>query len=67
MPIYEYRCQDCGAKFSLFQRMGADQEGLTCPKCESSNVDRLLSSFASSSSSSAGSGGSCPSGGSGFS
>ena len=67
MPIYEYRCTDCGARFSKLQSMGTDAKGVTCPKCDSSKVERLLSSFASSSSSSTSSGGACPSGGSGFS
>jgi putative FmdB family regulatory protein len=51
MPIYEYRCKECGADFSRLQKVGASVEGVKCPKCESEKVERLLSSFASTSSS----------------
>ncbi len=62
MPIYEYRCNECGHVFPRLQRIGATSEGVTCPKCESSNVERVVSAFASSGSSSGlGSGASAPS------
>ncbi|MFV2074423.1 MAG: zinc ribbon domain-containing protein [Thermoanaerobaculales bacterium] len=51
MPIYEYRCKSCEARFSRLQRVGAGADGLRCPECESEKVDRLLSTFASASSS----------------
>ena len=65
MPIYEYRCNDCGNKFSRLQRVGASNEGVQCPKCESETIERLLSSFASTSSApdvACPSASSCPSG-----
>jgi putative FmdB family regulatory protein len=49
MPIYEYRCTDCENNFSRLQRVGAGSDGVKCPKCEGEDVERLLSSFASSS------------------
>jgi len=49
MPIYEYRCRECGHVFSRLQRVGASSEGVTCPKCGSTEVERLLSTFASTS------------------
>ena len=49
MPIYEYRCNDCGNNFSRLQRVGAGSDGIQCPKCKSENLERLLSSFASTS------------------
>jgi putative FmdB family regulatory protein len=49
MPIYEYRCRDCEREFSRLQKIGAGTEGVKCPKCESEKVERLLSSFASTS------------------
>jgi putative FmdB family regulatory protein len=58
MPIYEYRCTLCGERFSLLQPVGADKTIVHCPKCETTKVDRLLSSFASGSSKS---GADCPS------
>ncbi len=45
MPIYEYRCQDCGRKVSvLVARMG--QEAEQCPRCGSPKLLRLYSRFA---------------------
>jgi putative FmdB family regulatory protein len=62
MPIYEYRCNDCGKVFSKLQRMGATAEGVTCPACGSKNVERMVSSFASATSGAgAGAGSSAPS------
>ncbi|MEJ2581882.1 MAG: zinc ribbon domain-containing protein [Acidobacteriota bacterium] len=49
MPIYEYRCTECGSQFSRLQKIGAGSGGVKCPKCESENVERQLSSFASTS------------------
>jgi len=49
MPIYEYRCLECDHAFQLLQRVGASTDGVTCPKCNSDRVERLLSCFASAS------------------
>jgi putative FmdB family regulatory protein len=49
MPIYEYRCQDCGNEFQKLQPMSASSEGVPCPSCESPRTDRQLSAFASAS------------------
>ncbi len=49
MPIYEYRCKECGNDFSRLQKIGAGNDGVKCPKCEGKSVERLLSSFASTS------------------
>lgn len=32
MPIYEYRCDDCGTSFEVLQRM-SDDPLVTCDKC----------------------------------
>ena len=32
MPIYEYRCDECGASFEAFQKM-SDDPLATCEKC----------------------------------
>jgi putative FmdB family regulatory protein len=47
MPLYEYACRDCGARFEVLQRMGADSTGVTCPKCGGQQVAKQLSTFAS--------------------
>ena len=51
MPIYEYQCTNCENTFSRLQAIGAKTDGVQCPKCESHDVERLLSTFASASSS----------------
>ncbi len=43
MPIYEYRCQDCGRKLSVFWRRRADIKSPTCQRCGSANMVRLVS------------------------
>ncbi len=48
MPLYEYTCRSCGARFEVLQRIGANGEGLTCPKCGSVEVAKQFSTFASS-------------------
>ncbi len=48
MPIYEYRCQDCGEKFEKLIRSDADQSELVCPSCGSKRTDKLLSIFGTS-------------------
>lgn len=66
MPIYEYRCRQCGHTFEAFQRVGADGSDLMCPKCNTSRPEKLFSSFASSGSApsyGSSSGSSCGSGG----
>jgi putative FmdB family regulatory protein len=52
MPIYEYRCTLCDERFSLLQPVGAAASEVHCAKCESTEVERVLSTFASGSSSS---------------
>jgi putative FmdB family regulatory protein len=44
MPIYEYRCQDCGNHFEKLVRRDAGQP--ECPSCGHSNLAQVLSTFA---------------------
>ena len=44
MPIFEYRCRECGAKFEKIVANGSSQ--ITCKQCASTRVDKLLSVFA---------------------
>ncbi len=49
MPIYEYRCQDCGHVFSkLWRTLSAAQEAAPppCPQCGSENTTRIVSNVA---------------------
>lgn len=47
MPIYEYRCDRCGARFSLLQPFSAAREGNACPECGQTSTRRVMSAFAS--------------------
>jgi putative FmdB family regulatory protein len=44
MPIYEYRCQDCGNQFEKLVRRDAAQP--ECPSCGHDNLAQVLSTFA---------------------
>ena len=46
MPIYEYRCKGCNESFSLLQKMGAGAAETSCPKCGSTEVEKLISACA---------------------
>jgi putative FmdB family regulatory protein len=45
MPIYEYLCEDCGAKFEKLIRRQADTDSLACPTCGKSHLNQELSTF----------------------
>ena len=45
MPLYEYYCSDCNAKFELLVGY-RHSEDIVCMKCQSDKVRRLLSVFA---------------------
>jgi putative FmdB family regulatory protein len=42
MPIYEYRCPNCGEKFDKLVRFGGDAQ-VRCPNCDSDQARRLIS------------------------
>ena len=46
MPIYEYRCQDCGTKFEKLVRRSSDVPELECPSCGKKHLEQELSTFA---------------------
>ena len=46
MPIYEYRCQECGEEFEKFVRsMNNPEPEIKCPECGGRKVAKLLSAF----------------------
>ena len=46
MPTYEYECRTCHERFTVHERISAHQAGsVTCPKCRSREVDRVMSGF----------------------
>lgn len=48
MPLYEYRCQQCGELFELLRRADEADRDVTCPRCGAEDVERLLSLFSQS-------------------
>ncbi len=46
MPMYEYRCRECGQRFEMLRRMADADNDLECAECHSAKVERLLSTFA---------------------
>ena len=46
MPLYEYRCRDCGHRFEVLQRLGDGADGLACPSCGAGEPVRQFSTFA---------------------
>jgi len=43
MPIYDYRCDDCGKTYDVFHKVREVVDDVVCPSCESKNHTRLLS------------------------
>lgn len=44
MPIYEYKCDDCGTKFEKLMRASSDAP--ECPSCGQRHLTQELSTFA---------------------
>ncbi len=44
MPIYEYQCEECENEFEKL--VWNTSEKITCPKCKSKRVHRMMSAFA---------------------
>ncbi len=61
MPIYEYRCADCGAVAEVLQSGFQEKTELVCEECGNSDMKKVMSSF-STGKDSAGGAGSCPTG-----
>ena len=46
MPMYEYRCEQCGRAFSLRRTIDQRDAAAECPGCGGDQVVRLVSIFA---------------------
>ena len=55
MPLYEYRCNQCGEVFEKLVRFSEADRILPCPKCDSQDTHKKLTTIASLNSSSSGS------------
>jgi putative FmdB family regulatory protein len=44
VPLYEYRCQECGERFDVRASFAEKQAGLEphCPACESRRVKQVI-------------------------
>ncbi len=47
MPIYEYRCKNCGLAFDKFRNLSQSDSDVRCPVCESDQTERQFSTFSS--------------------
>jgi len=45
MPMYEYRCRNCGTTFD--ELVSSAQEKVQCPDCDEFATEKLMSAFAS--------------------
>ena len=45
MPIYEYRCENCGEPFEKLVKFSASDAQVECPKCGSKHTKKALSLF----------------------
>lgn len=46
MPIYDFKCSRCKKKFTRFMSIAEfESKKRKCPKCGSSKVDQLITSF----------------------
>jgi len=47
MPVYEYRCNQCGAAFEKMVRWSEAGSSPVCPNCQSEDTHKKISIFAS--------------------
>jgi putative FmdB family regulatory protein len=45
MPIYEYKCEDCGHRMEAMQKMSEDALR-DCPECQAPKLKKLISAVA---------------------
>ncbi|HOJ18592.1 MAG: zinc ribbon domain-containing protein [Ignavibacteriales bacterium] len=48
MPVFEYKCGDCGNKFEVLHKSSVQAGEVDCPSCHSLNNKKLFSSFSAS-------------------
>jgi putative FmdB family regulatory protein len=45
MPIYEFKCYDCGRVFEKLCFTKEDEKDVKCPYCGSKDVEKIISAF----------------------
>jgi putative FmdB family regulatory protein len=45
MPIFEYKCPNCGHRFEKLVLSSKRQRELRCPECDSPDVQKAISLF----------------------
>ncbi len=45
MPIYVFKCEDCGQVFEVFVFRSEEEEEIKCPNCGSEKVVKELAPF----------------------
>lgn len=43
MPIYEFRCVECGNVFEKIFKSSDETVEMTCPGCSATNIERVVS------------------------
>lgn len=46
MPVFEFRCEQCGKRFNALIGMTAEADDEACPHCGSKRTRKLVSRFA---------------------
>jgi len=47
MPIYEFKCDDCGKTFESLVLIASAVDSIRCKHCNSSNIKKILSATSS--------------------
>jgi putative FmdB family regulatory protein len=47
MPVYDFKCRDCGIEFTATATVGQLEKGdaVRCPECGGGNIQQLLTVF----------------------
>ena len=45
MPIYDFKCKSCKHKFEKLIFKEEEIKEIKCPKCESKDIEKLLTTF----------------------
>ncbi len=43
MPIYTYKCEQCGTKYEIFHKVREDERAIVCPSCNSTAYKKVMS------------------------